>query len=243
MNDASIVEAILFASESPLSPGDIARADEALDEDRVEAALAALKAEYDRSGRAFELREVADGVQLMTRPEYAPYLERFDTVPRSTRLSGPALEALAIVSYRQPISRVEVEYIRGVNSVGVLRTLVDRDLIEGVGRGEGVGRPVLYGTTTRFMEHFGLASLDELPRPDELPVILRDRAPLDEDAGEVDDADDPGAGEATGHDGRAQAPDAGEMRNEEDGPAAPEDAVAAVLAHASDRTESDDEPQ
>ncbi|MYD13688.1 MAG: SMC-Scp complex subunit ScpB, partial [Gemmatimonadetes bacterium] len=144
MNDARIVEAILFASEAPLSPGDIARADEALDEDRVEAALAALREEYDRSGRAFELREVADGVQLMTRPEFAPYLERFDTVPRSTRLSGPALEALAIVAYRQPISRLEVEYIRGVNSTGVLRTLLDRELILGVGRGEGVGRPVLY---------------------------------------------------------------------------------------------------
>lgn len=242
MNDASIVEAILFASESPLSPGDIARADEALDEDRVEAALAALKAEYDRSGRAFELREVADGVQLLTRPEYAPYLERFDTVPRSTRLSGPALEALAIVAYRQPISRVEVEYVRGVNSVGVLRTLLDRDLIEGVGRGEGVGRPVLYGTTARFMEHFGLASLDELPRPDELPVILRDRAPLEEDAGEGDAGADDGAGagadDTTGKDGNA-----GDARRRDDGPVAPEDAVAAVLAHAADRPGSGDEPQ
>ena len=118
MNDARIVEAILFASDAPLSPGEIARADEALDEDRVEAALALLKAEYDDAGHAFELREVADGVQLMTRPEFAPYLERFDTVPRSSRLSGPALEALAIVAYRQPISRIEIEYIRGVNSTG-----------------------------------------------------------------------------------------------------------------------------
>lgn len=174
MNDASIVEAILFASDAPLSPGDIARADETLDEDRVEAALVALRADYDRSGRAFELREVADGVQLMTRPEFAPYLERFDTVPRISRLSGPALEALAIVAYRQPISRIEVEYIRGVNSTGVIRTLVERDLIEGVARGEGVGRPVLYGTTARFMEHFGLASLEDLPRPEDLPVVLQE---------------------------------------------------------------------
>ncbi|MXX56248.1 MAG: SMC-Scp complex subunit ScpB [Gemmatimonadetes bacterium] len=183
MNDASIVEAILFASDAPLAAGDIVRADEALDEDRVEAALTALRDEYDRSGRAFELRQVADGYQLITRPEFAPYLERFDTVPRTSRLSGPALEALAIVAYRQPISRVEVEYIRGVNSTGVIRTLLDRGLIEAVGRGEGVGRPVLYGTTGRFMEHFGFASLDDLPRPEELPVVLRDGAPL---AGEAD---------------------------------------------------------
>ena len=141
MNDASIVEAILFASDAPLSPGDIARADEALDEDRVEEALAALRADYDRSGRAFELREVADGVQLMTRPEFAPYIERFDTVPRMSRLSGPALEALAIVAYRQPISRIEVEYVRGVNSTGVIRTLLERGLIEGVARGGRGGAP------------------------------------------------------------------------------------------------------
>ena len=178
MNDASIVEAILFASDAPLAAGDIVRADETLGEDRVEAALTALRDEYDRSGRAFELRQVADGYQLITRPEFAPYLERFDTVPRTSRLSGPALEALAIVAYRQPISRVEVEYIRGVNSTGVIRTLLDRGLIEAVGRGEGVGRPVLYGTTGRFMEHFGFASLDDLPRPEELPVVLRDGTPL-----------------------------------------------------------------
>lgn len=183
MNDAGIVEAILFASDAPLAPGDIARADEALDEDRVEAALAVLRREYDRSGRAFELREVADGFQLLTRPEFAPYLERFDTVPKITRLSGPALEALAIVAYRQPISRIEVEYVRGVNSTGVIRTLLDRGLIEAVGRGEGVGRPVLYGTTGRFMEHFGFASLDDLPRPEELPVVLREGAPLEEATG------------------------------------------------------------
>ena len=217
MNDARIVEAILFASDAPLSPGEIVRADEVLDEDRVEAALAVLKAEYDNTGRAFELREVADGVQLMTRPEFAPYLERFDTVPRSSRLSGPALEALAIVAYRQPISRIELEYIRGVNSTGVLRTLLDRELIAGVGRGEGVGRPVLYGTTSKFMEHFGLPSMEHLPRPEELPVVLRERAPLEEVAGPAGgDEEDP----------RAEAPAL-------DG----EEAVAAVLAHAESRPE------
>ena len=217
MNDASIVEAILFASDAPLSPGEIARADEVLDEDRVEAALATLRAEYDNSGRAFELREVADGVQMMTRPEFAPYLERFDTVRKPSRLSGPALEALAIVAYRQPISRLEVEYVRGVNSTGVLRTLLDRELIEAVGRGEGVGRPVLYGTTTRFLEHFGFPSIEHLPRPEELPVVLRDRAPLDEPS--------PDREQAPAEDGADPAP-------------SPEDAVAAVLAHADGAPES-----
>jgi segregation and condensation protein B len=179
VTDAQIVEAILFASDAPLTAGEIARGDEALDEDKVEAALAQLRAEYDDSDRAFSLVEVADGVQLMTRPEFAPYLERFDTVPRPSRLSGPALEALAIIAYRQPISRIEVEYVRGVNSAGVIRTLLDHEVVAAVGRGEGIGRPVLYGTTRRFLEHFGLASLDVLPRPEELPIVLRERIPLD----------------------------------------------------------------
>ena len=222
MNDAGIVEAILFASDAPLSPGEIARADEALDEDKVEAALAALKAEYDDFGRAFELREVADGVQLMTRPEFAPYLERFDTVPKSSRLSGPALEALAIVAYRQPIGRIEIEYIRGVNSTGVIRTLLDRELIFAAGRGEGVGRPVLYGTTERFMEHFGFPSMEHLPRPEELPVVLRERRPLEELAEEEGRVEDESAKAA-------------------EEPMSPDEAVAAVLAHAGSEESSDGE--
>lgn len=176
MNDASVVEAVLFASDAPLSPDEIARADEGLDEDRVEAALAELRTHYAESGRAFELREVAGGVQLLTRSEFAPYLERMDAVAKPARLSGPALEALAIVAYRQPISRVGVENVRGVNSSGVIRTLLARDLVHVVGRGDGVGRPVLYGTSPRFLEHFGFDSLDALPRPEELPVVLRDPA-------------------------------------------------------------------
>lgn len=185
MNSRQIVEAILFASDAPLKADEIARADEELDEDRVEEALDALRRFYDESGRAFQVSEVAEGYQLLTRPDFAPYLERFDTVPRPSRLSGPALETLAIVAYRQPIGRVEVEYIRGVSSAGVLRSLQDRSLVEVVGRGEGLGRPLLYGTTRRFLEHFGFGSLDELPRPEELPIVLRDRIPLgDEDEDE-----------------------------------------------------------
>jgi hypothetical protein len=114
----------------------------------------------------------------MTRPEYAPYLERYDSVPQQTRLSNPALEVLAVIAYRQPIGRNEVEEIRGVGSSGVLKTLQDRSLIDVVGRSEGLGRPLLYGTTNKFLDHFGFNSLEDLPRPDDLPVILRPR-PVD----------------------------------------------------------------
>jgi len=178
VNEHQIVEAILFASDAPLTADEISRADENLDEDRVEEAIAFLKAEYGDADRSFQIVELAEGYQILTRPEFAPYLERFDNVPRPSRVSGPALETLAIIAYRQPLGRVEMEYIRGVGSSGVIRTLQDRQLIEVVGRAEGLGRPLLYGTTKHFLEHFGFRSLEDLPRPEDLPVILRDRVPL-----------------------------------------------------------------
>jgi segregation and condensation protein B len=180
MNPTQIVEAVLFASDAPLKAEEIARADEALDEDLIEEAVQELNATYSESERAFEIRELGEGYQLLTRPDFAPYLERFDTIPRPSRLSVPALETLAIIAYRQPIGRIEMEYIRGVGSSGVIRTLQDRALIDVVARGEGLGRPLLYGTTQRFLEHFGFKSLDDLPRPEELPIILRERTPLEE---------------------------------------------------------------
>ncbi len=199
MNAAQIVEAVLFASDAPLKAEEIARADGALNEDLVEEAVRALNADYSDSERAFEIRELGEGYQLLTRPDFVTYLERFDTVPRPSRLSGPALETLAIIAYRQPIGRIEMEYIRGVGSAGVIRTLQDRALIDVVGRGDGIGRPLLFGTTQRFLEHFGFRSLDDLPRPEELPIILRDRTPLEgpepepfEEAVEDDDTPQPG---------------------------------------------------
>ncbi len=180
MKASQIVEVVLFASDAPLKAEEIVRADESLDEDRVQEAIEELRTLYDESERAFQIVELGEGFQILTRPEFAPYLERFDTVSRPSRLSGPALETLAIIAYRQPIGRIEIEYIRGVQAVGVIRTLQDRDLVEVVARAEGLGRPLLYGTTRRFLEHFGFASLDDLPRPEELPILLRDRAPLEE---------------------------------------------------------------
>ena len=198
MRPEQIVEALLFASDAPLRADEIARADESLDEDVVDGAIEVLKREYQEMERAFDVVELAEGYQILTRPEFAGYLERFDTVPRPTRLSGPALETLAIIAYRQPIGRLEIEYVRGVGSAGVIRTLQDRGLVDVVGRSEGIGRPHLYGTTDRFLAHFGFRSLEDLPRPEELPVVLRDRsAPVmpEEEDEEGDDAGgaEPGA--------------------------------------------------
>ncbi len=212
MNTHQIVEAVLFASDAPLTADEIARADEMLDEDQVEDALQFLRAEYDDAARSFELVQVAEGYQVLTRPEFAPYLERFDNVPRAARLSGPAIETLAIIAYRQPIGRVEIEYIRGVGASGVIRSLQDRRLIDVVGRGEGLGRPLLYGTTSFFMEHFGFKSLEDLPRPDDLAVVLRERIPLGpEDAEEAQEAEEViEAGEPEGPGSAAEQPTEGQ---------------------------------
>ena len=195
MNAYQIVEAVLFASDAPLTADEIARADETLDEDQVEDALQLLRAEYDDAARAFQIVDLAEGYQILTRPEFAPYLERFDNVPRPSRLSGPAIETLAIIAYRQPIGRLEMEYIRGVGASGVIRTLQDRRLIDVVGREEGLGRPLLYGTTQHFLEHFGFNSLESLPRPEELPIVLRDRIPLgpEEESDRAGESGDEGA--------------------------------------------------
>jgi segregation and condensation protein B len=175
MKTTQIIEALLFASDAPLSVEDLVRGEEDLDVDAVRQAVAELRAEYEAQGRAFQIYDIAGGYQLLTRPEFSPHLDRFETVPRSTRLRGASLEVLAIIAYRQPIGRSEVEEIRGVGSAHVLRTLQDLALIDVVGRGESLGRPLLYGTTQRFLDHFGFASLEDLPRPDELPVVLTER--------------------------------------------------------------------
>lgn len=177
MRLTQIVEALLFASDAPLTAADIARVDERLDEDTVDAVVQELRAEYDEAEHAFQIYEIAGGYQLLTRPDFATYLERYETIPQTAKLSMSGLEVLAIIAYRQPIGRGEIEEIRGVGSSGSIKTLLDRGLIEVAGRGEGLGRPLLYGTTSKFLEHFGFRSLEDLPRPEELPVVLRTRAP------------------------------------------------------------------
>ena len=172
MKVEQIVEATLFASQTPLTADEVARADENLVAESVVEAIQVLRDVYEASERAFQIYQLGDGYQILTRPEYAPYLERFDSVPRAPHLSPAALETLAIIAYRNPIGRIEIEEVRGVSASSVLRTLLDWELVEVVGRGEGLGRPLLYGVTRTFLEHFGLKDLSDLPAPDELPVVL-----------------------------------------------------------------------
>lgn len=149
----------------------------ALDSEASAAAIAAaldeIREHYDTDGHGVELVEIGGGWQILTRAEYTEAIERAQLAARPQRLSAAALETLAIIAYRQPIGRAEVEEIRGVNVGGVLKSLHERGLIDVVGRAEGLGRPLLYGTTPMFLEHFALRHLEELPRADELAIALR----------------------------------------------------------------------
>ncbi len=148
--------------------------DEETSPDDVTAALEEIRQHYDDDGHGVELMEVAGGWQILTRPEFTEVIERAQLAARPQRLSAPALETLAIIAYRQPIARAEIEEIRGVGAGQMLKSLHERELIEVVGRGEGMGRPLLYGTTSLFLEQFALRHLGELPRGAELAIALRD---------------------------------------------------------------------
>jgi len=182
-----VVEAILFASQRPVSARDLqgilksaAEADKedpgvtafaGIKEPALRAAIDELETDCTDPSRAYELRESAAGWQLVTKPEFAPWLRQLFPEYRSARLSAPALETLAIIAYRQPITRADIEAVRGVAVDGVLQTLLDRGLIKIAGRAEIPGRPLLYETTQNFMDHFGLRNLDELPNVEELRKI------------------------------------------------------------------------
>jgi segregation and condensation protein B len=159
----ALVESLLFVSSEPAPVGRIAEALE-VGVEQVEEALAELRAlSKNGASRGLTLQRRGDRVQLTTRPESAPYVEKFLGLSLTSRLSKPALETLAIVAYQQPVTRPAIEMIRGVNCDGVIQTLLSKGLIEEVGRLETAGRPIQYGTTFAFLQHFGLRSLDDLP--------------------------------------------------------------------------------
>lgn len=156
------IEAVLTVATEPVSPGLLAELLE-LPAERVEELCGELAASYEREGRGFEIARVAGGYRLQSATSYAPYVERFVLDPASGRLSAAALETLAVVAYKQPVSRSQISAIRGVNADGVLRMLVGRGYVEEVGRDSGPGQPALFGTTGRFLERLGLDSLEDLP--------------------------------------------------------------------------------
>ncbi len=158
-----ILEALLFMVADPLPIHRIAALLGTVPKQEIEQALMRLKEDYAQEGRGLHLAEIAGGYRIVTKPDYAPWIKRLDKVKAPAKLSRSALESLAIIAYRQPIVRGEIEQIRGVETSGVLRTLLERKLVRIVGRKEEPGRPIMYGTTKFFLEHFGLRDLSQLP--------------------------------------------------------------------------------
>src|SRR2546425_1311262 len=158
-----ILEAILFVSGEPLSVDRMLGVVEGVAREELMSALQALRADYAAEGRGLQLVEVAGGFQIATRPDCAPWIKRLERAKEGARLSRSAMETLAIVAYKQPVVRGEIEQIRGVDSAAVLKTLLERRLIRIVGRKDSPGRPILYGTTRQFLQAFGLKDLADLP--------------------------------------------------------------------------------
>jgi segregation and condensation protein B len=162
------VEAALFVADEPLSLRKIVQGAGLSDAAEARRLLRKLQELFEAGGSAFAIEEVAGGYQLLTRPEFHPWLSRLRRVSNDLRLSAPARETLAIVAYRQPITRADVESIRGVQCSEVLRQLMEKGLVRITGREDSLGRPVLYGTTKKFLQAFGLRSLADLPQTGEL---------------------------------------------------------------------------
>lgn len=196
-----VLESILFSAQQPLSPKELrdllisaaentddssARVFKKTPLDNITAALEELQKEHAQAQRSYRLGCVAGSWQFFSEPEYAPWIKALvGHRNRPSRLSQPALETLAIIAYRQPLTRAEIEQVRGVSVDGVMQTLLERGLVEQVGRAEAPGRPVTYGTTSAFLEYFGLRGLEDLPAADELRrvVIQKPEALLTVDPG------------------------------------------------------------
>lgn len=187
-----IVEAAILASPEPIAPTAIAELIPRCNPSQVRALTVELNAEYVEQRRAFEIWEVAGGFQFRSLPEFAPYLKQIQKT-RPLRLSQAALETLSIVAYRQPATRAEVEQVRGVDAGAVIRSLLERQLLRIAGNREVPGRPIVYATTRRFLEVFGLSKLGDLPTLRALDELSTLDAPPDPDGDEVQEAYDAGA--------------------------------------------------
>jgi segregation and condensation protein B len=170
----NIIESLLFASDTPLSLQKLKEITEVDSVKKVRKGIDDLNNFYDEKKSAMKVVEVAGGFQIVSRPEYAPYVQRLFKGRQASRLTQRGLETLAIIAYKQPITKNEMENIRGVNVDGVVKTLLERNLIKIEGREKAPGNPLLYGTTKYFLEYFGLKSLEDLPKLKEIDELLKD---------------------------------------------------------------------
>ncbi|MBP9865069.1 MAG: SMC-Scp complex subunit ScpB [Candidatus Omnitrophica bacterium] len=167
-----VIEALLFASSKPMSVSELRKVLRGLAPKQIEGFVTEIKEQYEQSKRSFQIVEIAGGYEIVTRKEFAPWIFKVELQKKARQATQSALETLAILAYKQPITRAEIEDLRGVDVSGVMTTLMERTLIKIVGRKEVPGRPFLYGTTDKFLEHFGLKSLQDLPSIEEIKKIV-----------------------------------------------------------------------
>ena len=177
----SVIEALIFSSDEPISENEIIRAIKGIDGEEIEidsddvhSAVEDLNNKYEENGNSFKIRKIANGFIFATTEINAKYVGFLSSEKSKRRLSQAALETLAIIAYKQPVTKPELEQIRGVNSDYILNTLLEKNLITITGRAETIGRPLLYGTTTEFLKYFGLYNLSDLPKPREIEEIMKD---------------------------------------------------------------------
>ena len=179
---ARVTEALIFAADEPVASAAVAAVyaevtgDEDVDAAAVEEAVEALNRSYAESGRAFRIHAWAGGYRMATVREVAPFVRALVAAEAERRLSRSLMETLAVIAYKQPVSKPEVDFVRGVDADYAIKKLLERKFITVIGRSDAIGRPLLYGTTDFFLEQFGLGTLDELPRPREIEQLLNDPA-------------------------------------------------------------------
>lgn len=173
-----IIESLIFASDTPVPESRLIKLVEELDKETCDTIIRELTAEYQATNRAFIISRLGGGYQIVTRPEFAPWVKMLFGGKIKTRLSQAALEVLAIVAFKQPISRPQIEAIRGAQCDGVVKNLLERNLIAIAGRSESVGRPLIYKTTGEFLRHFGINEISDLPKPKEISELVTDNENL-----------------------------------------------------------------
>lgn len=180
-----VIEALLFASSKPMTVQELRKVLRGLTPKQIENSVSELQQAYDQQGRSFQIVEIAGGYEIVTRKQFAPWILKVELQKKARQATQSALETLAILAYKQPITRAEIEDLRGVDVSGVMTTLMERGLIKITGRKEVPGRPFLYGTTEKFLEHFGLKSLQDLPSIEEIKVIVEKSVRKDELLGQT----------------------------------------------------------
>ena len=173
----AIIESILLTATEPVTPGRLVDLLAGYNGRDIREAIDALNAQYEAAGHGIEVVELAGGYQLASRQEYGPWLRKYHKTSRQVRLSPAGLEVLAIIAFKQPVTRIEIDNIRGVSSASVVQTLMELNMVRLAGRSEGIGKPMLFGTTREFLVHFGLRGLSELPKPKELEELLAEGQP------------------------------------------------------------------